>query len=110
MYCCTYATDDWNCETQKLCNCKFWQDIAMEHSVLQELCKDAELAAEIQARLEAAGREDGLKGFEIVKRVLLYEEGFSVENDLMTPSFKLKRPQLKTKFKNAINEMYASLP
>lgn len=74
-----------------------------------DLCNDAQLAGEIQARLEAAGREDGLKGFEIIKRVFLFEEGFSVENDLMTPSFKLKRPQLKAKFQDAIDEMYSSL-
>lgn len=76
---------------------------------LQDLCNDADLATEIQKRLEVAGRHDGLKGFEIIKRVVLFGDGFSVENDLMTPSFKLKRPQLKTKFQDAINKMYSEL-
>eukprot|EP00892_Ulva_mutabilis_P009905 jgi/Ulvmu1/7287/UM035_0075.1 len=74
-----------------------------------ELCADTDIASEVQNRLEAAGREDGLKGFEIVKKIHLFAEGFSVENDLMTPSFKLKRPQLKTKFSDVIQHMYSTL-
>lgn len=76
---------------------------------MQGNCNDADLATEVQKRLETAGREDGLKGFEIIKGVVLFQDGFSVENDLMTPSFKLKRPQLKARFEDAINKMYSEL-
>jgi long-chain acyl-CoA synthetase len=34
--------------------------------------------------------------------------GFHVDNDLMTPSFKLKRPQLAKKYKTALEALYAS--
>lgn len=34
-------------------------------------------------------------------------EQFSVENDLLTPTFKLKRPQARAAFKEAIDRMYA---
>lgn len=76
---------------------------------MQELCADVAIATEVQKRLEATGREDGLKGFEIVKRVHLFADGFSVDNDLMTPSFKLKRPQLKSTFQDVIDKMYSTL-
>ena len=35
---------------------------------------------------------------------------FSVEDDLLTPTFKLKRPQAKVHFKDLIEEMYNNLP
>lgn len=76
---------------------------------LEELCKEKKASQHVQQQLEKTGRAEGLKGFEIVKAVLLCPEAFSVENDLMTPSFKLKRPQLKKRFSKDIDELYASL-
>ena len=76
---------------------------------MQEVCKDSRAAGHVQKKLEAAGRNAGLKGFEIAKKVTLSAEPFSVENDLMTPSFKLKRPQLKQAYADAISEMYQAL-
>lgn len=46
--------------------------------------------------LRATGKAARLKGFEDIKAVILEVEHFSVDNDLMTPSFKLRRvPLLK---------------
>ena len=42
--------------------------------------------------------------------IYLYPELFSTENDLMTPTFKIKRPQAKKTFQEALNAMYAKLP
>lgn len=36
-------------------------------------------------------------------------EQFTVENDLLTPTFKLKRPQLQRQYQSEINAMYAAL-
>jgi hypothetical protein len=44
-----------------------------------------------------------------VQAVHLSPEPFAVENDLLTPSFKLKRPQAKEKFQAAITAMYRRL-
>ncbi|MEW5309499.1 MAG: hypothetical protein WDW38_001385 [Sanguina aurantia] len=61
--------------------------------------------------LEAAGRAGKLKkGLEEVKAVHLSAEQFSVENDLLTPTFKLKRGPLKTHFTSEIDALYAALP
>jgi long-chain acyl-CoA synthetase len=40
-----------------------------------------------------------LKGFEIAKAVHLDAEEFTVDKDLITPSFKKKRPQLLKHYK-----------
>ena len=36
-------------------------------------------------------------------------QGFSIENDCLTPTFKLKRPQLLKKYQEAVNTMYTGL-
>lgn len=45
--------------------------------------------------LTRVAKEDRLKGYEIIKAVHLESVQFSVEEDLLTPSFKLRRPQLQ---------------
>jgi long-chain acyl-CoA synthetase len=55
------------------------------------------------------GRAAKLQGFEQVGAIHLHSELFGVENGLLTPTFKLKRPQAKAAFKDAIDSMYATL-
>ena len=37
------------------------------------------------------------------------DRGFSIDNDCLTPTFKLKRPQLLKKYKAQIDTMYKAL-
>ena len=61
------------------------------------------------------GKEAKLKPFELPKAVRLEPtinelmQGFSIANDCLTPTFKLKRPQLLKRYKEAIDEMYRAL-
>lgn len=50
-----------------------------------------------------------LQGFEMIKSLYLDPEQFSVENGLMTPTFKLKRPPLKAKYTPQIDAMYKKI-
>jgi len=34
-------------------------------------------------------------------------QGFTVDNDTLTPSFKLKRPQLLKKYRDQLRQLYA---
>lgn len=51
-------------------------------------------------------RANDLKGFEIPKALYVHNELFSVENDLLTPTFKLKRPIASKYFAEQIKQMY----
>jgi long-chain acyl-CoA synthetase len=46
-----------------------------------------------------------LRGFEMLKAVHLEPVLFSIENDLITPTFKLKRPQLLKYYKVRGNKL-----
>ena len=54
---------------------------------------DNELKTDIVKSLDKLGRECDLKGFELVKKVHLSKERFTVDNELITPTLKIKRLQ-----------------
>ena len=56
------------------------------------------------------GKEGGLHSFEQAKAIVLYPDPFSVENSLLTPTFKLKRPILKKHFAETFVQLYDQLP
>ncbi|XP_050218183.1 long chain acyl-CoA synthetase 6, peroxisomal-like isoform X2 [Mercurialis annua] len=76
---------------------------------LEQLCNDPRAKAAVLADMDAVGREAKLRGFEFAKAVTLVVEPFTMENGLLTPTFKVKRPQAKAYFENAITKMYAEL-
>jgi long-chain acyl-CoA synthetase len=73
------------------------------------LCANPVFQKAVADSMSSVAREAGLKGFEIAKAIRLIPEPFSVENGLLTPTFKLKRASLKDHFINIINELYASV-
>lgn len=81
----------------------------IKYEELGQLCSDPRAKAAVLAEMDVLGREAGLRGFEFVKAVTLVLEPFTVENGLLTPTFKIKRPQAKAYFERAISEMYAHL-
>eukprot|EP01068_Selenidium_serpulae_P010369 Selendium_serpulae@DN5441_c0_g1_i2.p1 len=60
----------------------------------------------IAEELNQMGISANLKGFEKVKKFKLTETAFTVENNLLTPSFKLRRAQLKQHFEADIAVLY----
>jgi long-chain acyl-CoA synthetase len=68
----------------------------------------AKLAATISAQLKAASKDAKLAGFEMVKSFHIETEPFSVDNGLLTPTFKSKRNDLKKRYQQRIDEMYAA--
>lgn len=59
--------------------------------------------------MKRVATEGGLKGFEQVHAIMLEAEPFAVENGCLTPTFKLKRPQLREKYGAAIDDMYRAI-
>jgi long-chain acyl-CoA synthetase len=57
--------------------------------------------------LNAHAKKNGLKGFEMVKRIHLTSSLFSVEDGTMTPTMKIKRKDAHMKFKRQIDQLYS---
>ncbi|XWS57539.1 hypothetical protein CRYUN_Cryun09bG0183200 [Craigia yunnanensis] len=81
----------------------------IQYEDLGKLCNDPRARNAVLAEMDKGGREALLRGFEFAKAVTLVPEPFTVENGLLTPTFKIKRPQAKAYFANAISNMYAEL-
>ncbi|KAF9578967.1 Long chain acyl-CoA synthetase 7 peroxisomal [Lunasporangiospora selenospora] len=75
----------------------------------EELCAHPQVKTTILKELATFGRESDLKGFEILKNIHVTSEQFSIENDLLTPTFKLKRHAAKDKYDAEIERMYKEL-
>jgi long-chain acyl-CoA synthetase len=73
---------------------------------LGDLCKNKIMEEEILKDCEVIGRKFGLKGFEIPKKIKIIEEAFTLENNLMTPTLKLKVKNIRMKYSKEIQEMY----
>ncbi|XP_052194627.1 long chain acyl-CoA synthetase 7, peroxisomal isoform X2 [Diospyros lotus] len=81
----------------------------IKYEDLGKLCHDRRAKAAVLADMDAIGREAQLRGFEFAKAVTLVLEPFTMENGLLTPTFKIKRPQAKSYFAKEISNMYAEL-
>lgn len=81
---------------------------AVKHNVksdLKSLCKNTELKRAILAEIQSKSKQAKLNGFEIVKNIHLEPEMWTGE-DLLTPTFKLKRKEAETRYKQDIDRMY----
>lgn len=65
------------------------------------------LKNEIILSLEKLGRNSGLKGFELVRKIYLTHETFNINNHQLTPTFKIKRYEIKKLYLKKIKELYS---
>ena len=68
--------------------------------------ENKDLIKDIEDDIEHFSRSNDIKGFEIVKKVYLSKEAFTVENNLLTVTMKLKRHVAKNYFKEQIQKLY----
>jgi len=69
----------------------------------------AALKSSIMESLHAIAREEGLQAYEVPRDLLVEAEAFSAANGLLTGVAKLARPNLKTRYGAALDELYANL-
>ncbi|CAL4896943.1 unnamed protein product [Urochloa decumbens] len=81
----------------------------IQYEDLRQLCADPRARAAVLADMDSIGKEAQLRGFEFAKAITLVAEPFTLENGLLTPTFKVKRPQAKAYFAKEISDMYAEL-
>ncbi|KJF60544.1 AMP-binding enzyme [Coccidioides immitis RS] len=77
---------------------------------LREASKDPKVVDAVRRDLDRAGKKYKLAGFERVKNLALFHEPFSIDNGLLTPTLKLKRPQAVKAFRDVLDELYATAP
>lgn len=83
------------------------RDIPNDPKSLQTACDEKRVKDAYLKICEHNSSKARLAGFEKVKRVYLTLEPFSVENELMTPTLKVKRSQAAKYYRKQIDEMYA---
>uniref|UniRef100_A0A7N4P117 Arachidonate--CoA ligase n=1 Tax=Sarcophilus harrisii TaxID=9305 RepID=A0A7N4P117_SARHA len=74
-----------------------------------DLCRNKDVKKAILDDMVRLGKEAGLKPFEQVKGITLHSELFTVENGLLTPTLKSKRPELRKYFRSQIDELYSTI-
>uniref|UniRef100_G1MH06 Long-chain-fatty-acid--CoA ligase n=1 Tax=Ailuropoda melanoleuca TaxID=9646 RepID=G1MH06_AILME len=72
-----------------------------------EICANKELKKAILEDMVKLGKQSGLHSFEQVKAIHIHSDMFSVQNGLLTPTLKAKRPELREYFKKQIEELYS---
>lgn len=83
---------------------------ALSKSSFDQLCKNKLLKDDIMADIKKLSKSNGLHGFETVRAIHIGSEPFSVENGLLTPTFKMKRQQLKDRYESVIDALYQNTP
>ena len=68
--------------------------------------EDKDLIKDILSEIESFSRSNDIKGFEIVKNVYLSKENFTVDNNLVTTTLKIKRHIAKKYFSEQIKKLY----
>ncbi|KAL2946323.1 hypothetical protein AAZX31_20G007200 [Glycine max] len=85
------------------------EDWAKEHNLTDDfksLCDNLKARKHILDELNSTGQKHQLRGFELLKAIHLEPNPFDIERDLITPTFKLKRPQLLKYYKDHIDQLY----
>mmetsp|Transcript_2052 Transcript_2052/g.3696 ORF Transcript_2052/g.3696 Transcript_2052/m.3696 type:complete len:701 (-) Transcript_2052:253-2355(-) len=96
-------------EAKRWAESKGQKDIAKDLKAVSEL---PDFKKDVLSQLLEIQKSNKFKGYEVIKdcsfetQVNELGQGFTVENDLLTPSFKVKRPQMKKKYEAQIKDMY----
>jgi long-chain acyl-CoA synthetase len=77
---------------------------------MEQLCRNDQLHQEILRQIQEVSMSARLQGFETVRAIYLEPNPFTVENDLITPTFKLRREKLRDCYAAQITELYGSNP
>ncbi|KAI8998742.1 acetyl-CoA synthetase-like protein [Trametes punicea] len=80
---------------------------ANDIATLTEATKDPQVVTAVLAELTKPAKEQGLKGFEQVRRVHLTLEALTAENGCLTPTLKIRRKETYEYFKKALEGLYA---
>jgi len=76
------------------------------NGTFKELCQDENMRRIIFNDMEKCALNHGLFSHEKVKNIYLHSEQFNLENDFVTPTLKLRRINLRSYFKQIMQNLY----
>jgi len=80
---------------------KRWaEETGKDTSDLGKVARSADFKKYMMGELDALGKQHKLSGLERPRDIYVTDDAFSVDNDLLTPTFKLKRHKCKEYFKD----------
>ncbi|OWM76800.1 hypothetical protein CDL15_Pgr021192 [Punica granatum] len=85
---------------------KWARDVGVKYNDFPELCNKPEAVAEVQKSLSEVARAAKLDKFEVPAKIRLLPEQWTPESGLVTAALKLKREQIKAKFKDELQKLY----
>ncbi|XP_057967846.1 long chain acyl-CoA synthetase 4-like [Malania oleifera] len=85
-----------------------WAEENNEDRDFNSLCKNPRAKEYILGQLTKIAKERKLKGYEFIKSVHLDPVPFDMDRNLLTPSYKKKRPQLLKYYQDVVDDMYRS--
>lgn len=74
---------------------------------IEEAVNDGDVKADVVAQVKAYGLKNGLKNFEIPTRVLLVNDEWTPENNLVTAAFKIRRKFIYDKYGKELAVLYS---
>ena len=81
-------------------------DIDYDKITYKDLPENKIMENEIAKDCDRVGRQYGLKGFEIPKKIRIISEGFTPQNNLMTATLKLKLTDIRVKYIDVLKKLY----
>ncbi|KAI6235242.1 Arachidonate--CoA ligase [Aphelenchoides besseyi] len=73
---------------------------------LEEICKEKMARDHVLADILTLGKQNKLNSIEQIKTIWLEPTPWSVENGMLTPTFKSKRPKLREHYRTVISDLY----
>lgn len=83
------------------------QSAGISFNDFADLCGKKETVSEVQQSLATAAKDAKLDKFETPAKIKLMPDPWTPESGLVTAALKLKREQLKAKFKDDLQQLYA---
>nr|ACG45055.1 acyl-CoA synthetase long-chain family member 3 [Zea mays] len=85
---------------------KWAQNSGINCKGFEELCQNGQAVKEVQQSLSKAAKAARLERFEVPAKIELLPEPWTPESGLVTAALKLKREQIKAKFKDDLDKLY----
>ena len=86
------------------------ESLGCDENDIENMKNDEKLIQLIVDDLDKIAKDNSFNGLEKVKYIILDNEGFTVENQCMTPTMKIVRKKVEKKFKDKIDDLYKSIP